>query len=90
MQKPYRLEIYMPGSADEVFVLHESAMPFPVIQKGDIVCPGEWPGLPSTALCAVAIQHVIWKRGEAETTAWTTCVYTKEVSLTRDLLAGAP
>ncbi len=90
MPKSYRLEIYMPGSADEVFVMHESAIAFPAIQKGDIVCPGEWPGLPNTALRAVSIQHVIWNRGEAETSAWITCVYTEEVSLTRELLIGNP
>jgi hypothetical protein len=81
----YMLEIYEPGSFDDVWVYFESTSPFGFMSAGDIINPGLWEGSksPMFVLKVVSLEHILW---EAEgQTKHKICVFTREVEGTREL-----
>lgn len=82
---PYSLEIYAPGSTDDVWVVFESTTAFMTISVGDLVNPGIWDGSrsPQKVLRAINVEHIIWQAGGVA--KHKVCVYTEEVDGTREL-----
>lgn len=68
MKNPvYILEIYEPGSQDDVKVEYQSPSPFMGIQKGELLAPLYADGYPDeagvvqgTALRVVEVHHLLW------------------------------
>lgn len=86
--KPHQLEIYEPGSADDVWVTFTADAPFMSISVGDIVNPGLWANSesPMKVLRVVNVEHIIWEHeGIAKHKL---CVFTDEVEGTRELRTG--
>ncbi|NIM05163.1 MAG: hypothetical protein GTN65_06005, partial [Armatimonadetes bacterium] len=81
----YDLEIYEPGSADDLWVAFSSDRPFASINKGDIVNPGMWPDSksPMKVLRVVNVEHGIWETDKGITHKL--MVFTEEVEGTREL-----
>ena len=85
----YMLEIYEPGSADDVWAYFESTAPFGSISVGDTVNPGLWEGSKSSNVCP----ERGWPRTHYSLGSWgrhqtQICVLTREVEGTRDLRTG--
>lgn len=81
----YELEIFIPGSADDVWVKFASPTPFMAIHVGDIINPGTWEGSqsPQKVLQVVGVEHLIWEvNGQVKHRL---DVYTQEVAGTREL-----
>ena len=81
----YSLEVYEPGSADDVWVAFSSTTPFMPIQAGDILNPGLWPNSnsPMRVLRVINIEHFIWEaRGDVKHKV---LIFTEEVEGTREL-----
>ena len=59
----YHLEIYEPGSCDDVWVYFKTSKPLFSISRGDIINPGMWPHsqAPMKVLRVVAVEHIIWE-----------------------------
>lgn len=61
MEKPYSLEIYEPGSADDVAGYVESDLPFGSIQRGDLISIMFTAAEPQEdVLAVVGIEHILW------------------------------
>jgi hypothetical protein len=84
----YLLEIYEPGSFDDVWMTFTSSQPFVAISVGDIVNPGLWPDSrsPMKVLRVVAVEHIIWESEGA--TKQKVMLFSREVDGTRELRAG--
>jgi hypothetical protein len=61
----YSLEIYMPGSDDNLWMAFSSPTPFMAIHVGDIINPSIWEGSqsPMKVLRATGVEHAIWELG---------------------------
>ena len=59
----YHLEIYEPGSADDVLVVFKAERPFLSIHAGDIINPVSWPNFkaPMKVLKVVSVEHIVWE-----------------------------
>jgi hypothetical protein len=57
--KPYCLEIYEPGSADDVLQQIEADIPFASVSAGDLLRPLNAPGSP--LLRIVHVEHIVWE-----------------------------
>ena len=74
--KLYGLEIYEPGSADDVVAYFESDNPFGAITKGDLINPLATEGEKvKRVLRVVGVEHIIWEV-EAEGVKYKTCIFT--------------
>lgn len=83
--KPYQLEVYEPGSADDVWLSLAGDAPFMSISVGDIVNPGIWESseAPAEVLRVVNVEHIIWEHeGVAKHKLR---VFTEEVQNTEEL-----
>lgn len=85
----YHVEVYEPGSADDLWVYFKTTKPLFSIHKGDIINPGMWPNskAPMKVLRVVAVEHIIWEI-ENSHIAHKLCVFTEEVEGTRELRKG--
>jgi len=81
----YILEIYMPGSARDVWVHFASSKPFMPICKGDILNPGLWEGSqsPMKVVRVINIEHIIIEKEEGF--GHKILVFTEEVEGTEEL-----
>lgn len=88
MSANYMLEIYLPGSADDVWVSFESDAPFMAIAKGDILNPVAFPESPSPMkMCRVtSIEHILWANPDRP--CHKILVFTEELENTRELRFG--
>lgn len=86
------LEVYQPGSFDDVFQYLESDTPFMAISRGDIVNPGLWDGSqsPMKVLRVVNVEHIIWKNETTGGARHKVLVFTEEVEGTRELRTSHP
>lgn len=77
----YMLEIYMPGSTQNVWESFESDTPFMAINQGDIINPTIWDGSqsPMKVLIATRIEHLIWQVPYTNTARHKILVFTREV-----------
>jgi hypothetical protein len=84
----YFLEVYVPGSADDVWVTFTASQPFVAISVGDILNPAFWPDnqSPMKVLRAVAVEHIFWDN--EGTTKQKVMVFTEEIDGTRELRRG--
>lgn len=84
----YILEVYEPGSMDDVWVTFETSQPFVSISAGDIINPGLWENSqsPMKVLRAVTVEHILWEIDGA--TKQKVMVFTEEVDGTRELRRG--
>jgi hypothetical protein len=85
----YHVEVYEPGSADDVWVCFKTTKPLFSISRGDIVNPGTWPNskAPMRVLRVVAVEHIIWEIQDSHI-GDKLCVFTEEVEGTRELRKG--
>jgi len=85
----YILEIFLPGSADDVWMKFSSPTPFMTISPGDIINPGVWEGseAPKKVLRVVSVEHIIWEAPGSDM-KHKIDIYTKEVEGTRELRLG--
>jgi hypothetical protein len=75
----YTLEIFTPGSLDDVWVTFSSPTPFMTISVGDIINPSVWEDSrsPMKVMRVVDVEHIIWETsGNAKHKIE---IYTKEV-----------
>jgi hypothetical protein len=81
----YMLEVYMPGSADDVWMHFTSSAPFLPINIGDLLDPGIWPGSqsPTKILRVVNLKHIIWETDSHINHKL--LVFTEEVGETREI-----
>jgi hypothetical protein len=88
MTAHYTLEIYEPGSTDEVCRSFEDAQPFGAISKGDILnlATGK-DGLPDLFLRVVQVEHILWDTNGH--TRHKICVFTEAITNTREARLGA-
>lgn len=65
MHQKYALEIYQPGSIQDVLVVFESDTPFLSISAGDLLNQRAWPdgGHEGKILRVVGLEHFIWEVG---------------------------
>lgn len=84
----YVLEIYEPGSVDDVWITLSSDTPFMSIHAGDVINPGIWPGSesPMKVLRAVTVEHILWESNGI--TKHKICVFSDEVEGSRELRRG--
>lgn len=82
----YRLEIYHPGSADDLCANYHSESPFVTVSPGDLISPGDWGKQEGQCLRVVAVQHVF--SSEHDPATCTTNIYTEAVELSRELVLG--
>jgi hypothetical protein len=63
MHKKYALEIYQPGSIQDVLVVFESDTPFLPISTGDLLNQRAWPdgGYEGQILRVVGLEHFVWE-----------------------------
>jgi hypothetical protein len=82
--KPYHLEIYLPGSTQDALVVFFSDNPFLTIQAGDLINPGGWEqAVQVTGLLRVVnVEHIIWTL--RNTVKHKVCVFTEETEDTRE------
>ena len=75
----FSLEIYMPGSRENLWVTFSSNTPFMAIHAGDIINPNTWEGSqsPMKVLRATGIEHIIWETNGA--VRHKIMIYTEEV-----------
>jgi len=59
----YIIEVYKPGSADDLWVSFTSSTPFLPMNTGDLLNPGLWLGSqsPMKILRVVNLEHIIWE-----------------------------
>jgi hypothetical protein len=81
----YALEIYEPGSADDVAASFESDTPFQAIQRGDLIRPMMVPGEPPiTDIFRVeCVEHFVWNIGNV--TKHKICVFTSRHPNAREI-----
>ncbi len=81
----YILEVYQPGSADDVWITFSSFTPFMPINRGDILNPGVWPesSSPMKVLRVINVEHIIWEAKEQ--IKHKVLIFTEEVDGTREL-----
>ena len=81
----YSLEIFMPSSYDDVWVVFTSPTPFMAISAGDILNPSIWEDSqsPMKVLRVVGLEHLIWEVGGS--VKHKIDVYTEEVEGTREV-----
>jgi len=75
----YILEIFMPGSIDDVWIVFSSPTPFMSISVGDIIDPGLWVGSqsPMKILRTIGLEHYLWEiEGNVKHKI---CIYTEEI-----------
>jgi hypothetical protein len=64
-ENQYMLEIYLPGSAEDVIATFESHQPFIVIAEGDLINPrlfdAGYDQVAGKLLRVVRLEHMIWK-----------------------------
>jgi len=63
MKMEYMLEIYEPGSVEDLWVHFKTSSPFMAINVGDLINPGIWEGSqsPMKILRVVNLEHIIWE-----------------------------
>ncbi|MDD5738687.1 MAG: hypothetical protein PHY72_02030 [Candidatus Pacebacteria bacterium] len=81
------MEVYVPGSADDVWVTFETSEPILGISKGDILNPGIWENTqsPMKVLKVVNLEHLIWDVKAENCVKHKLMIFTKEVEGTRKL-----
>ncbi len=80
----YGLEIYEPGSADDVAAYFESDTPFGAIAKGDLINPvGSGGEAVKQILRVVGIEHIVWE-SKGEGIKHKICVFTAAEDNSRD------
>jgi hypothetical protein len=81
----YHLEIYLPGSADDVWVSFQALQPFMAFSKGDILNPGLWTGskAPMRVLRILNVEHIVWEASGH--ISHKVMLFTEEVEGTREL-----
>jgi hypothetical protein len=82
----YILEIYEPGSADDVSLMVTTSQPPAAISQGDLLSPFGWHEQQSSAatlLRVTSVEHIIWETGS--TLKHKLCIFTEEVDNTRDI-----
>ena len=79
------LEIYRPGSTDDVWMTFTSQDSFAAPRVGEILNPGLWPDSqsPMKVLRVVAVEHLIWETDGA--TKQKVMVFSQEVDGTAEL-----
>ncbi len=77
----YTLEVYQPGSTENLWVVFEASQPFGSISQGDIINPGIWPESqsPMKVLRVVGVEHAIW--ASKGMTKHKIMIYTKELAI---------
>ena len=80
----YFLEIYEPGSAEDVLKTFESNIPFLGIARGDYFSPSWILTDARTGLLRVVnIEHIIWEVGDR--VKHKICVFTEDVENTKEI-----
>jgi hypothetical protein len=81
----YSLEIYQPGSIEDIWVSFSSQQPFMPINTGDIINPGIWTKSPSPikVLRVVSREHIIWE--SQSKIKHKICIFTEEVDGTLEV-----
>jgi hypothetical protein len=64
MTAKYTLEVYEPGSADDVLMVLESETPFGAIAKGDFFNPLTETTKPSDLFRVRDLEHIVWNTGQ--------------------------
>ncbi|AHG87545.1 hypothetical protein J421_0052 [Gemmatirosa kalamazoonensis] len=78
--KRYALEIYEPGTTQDVLVYFESDTPFQAISRGDLLGAGAWGGSGynlGDMLRVVGIEHIVIESSPAP--MHKVCVFTENV-----------
>jgi hypothetical protein len=58
----YHLEVYLPGSARDVWMKYDSDTPFMAFHHGDIINSSIWPGSEmGKVLRVVGVEHIVWE-----------------------------
>ena len=88
----YILEVYEPGSVQDVAGVFESDEPFVAIQVGDLINDRVWDTAPgtSTVLRVTAVEHVLWKNRTGGDVEQKLCIYTERVADTEELRVRRP
>ncbi|MBI5798382.1 MAG: hypothetical protein HZB10_00430 [Candidatus Yonathbacteria bacterium] len=80
----YHLEVYEPGSAEDVLTIFKSINPFMAIKPGDLLGPYVWGAYPpGAALRIINVEHGVWEVGGKITHK--ILVFTEEVEGTPEL-----
>lgn len=80
--KNYQLEIYQPGSVEDVAAYVESDKPFLTVSKGDLLNPVDSAAEANSdgILRVVGMEHILWKSGAD--VRHKLCVFTENVENT--------
>lgn len=77
-QTEYHLEIYEPGSIDDVARVFLSPAPFMTFSEGDLINSAFFPDEnPGHRLRVVKVEHIVWDSDDHN--AHKLCVYTEEI-----------
>lgn len=77
MATKYTLEVYEPGSADDVLMALESDTPFGAISKGDLFHPFTDSMKPSDLFRVRHVEHIVWDAGQGA--RHKVCVYIDQI-----------
>lgn len=76
--KPYSLELYGPGGADDLIWKVDSEDPFTPMSRGERILPMDAPGArPDRAHEITEVEHLVWTAGER--VRYVTRIYTRPV-----------
>jgi hypothetical protein len=81
----FTLEIYEPGSADDIWIVFESSTPFMSINRGDILNPAFFSNSqsPMKVLRVINVEHILWEVDG--NVMQKILIFTEEVEGTREL-----
>ena len=84
----YMLEIYEPGSVENVWVYFKTSSPFGAISIGDLINPNLWEGSqsPMRILRVVNVEHIIWEVNS--TVKHKVMVFTEEIEGSEEARLG--
>lgn len=79
MKAKYAIEIYYPGSTENVWVSFYSDSPFLAISKGDIINPGMFPDANADSMLRVtSVEHIVWSEPDQHS-KHKICIYTEDI-----------
>jgi hypothetical protein len=77
MTKRYIVEVYRPGSTEEVWEKRESDTPL-MLPRVEIITPVSWPdGKPGDEVVVTSVSHSMWRSGKDGEVKQKTLIFTK-------------
>jgi hypothetical protein len=79
MNAKYAIEIYYPGSTENVWVSYYSDSPFLAISKGDMINPAHFADASAEAMLRVtSVEHIVWSEPDQQP-KHKICIYTEDI-----------